>query len=204
MGKAEAVKGITILQPWASLVAEGIKVIETRSRQHPWRSAIGETIAIHAAVKPLSRQIKRDYYGIQPHAAYQTGLVHGPVGARIVNALDAKGYRSANGSDLPLGAVLATALLVDVVPIVSGWDCNNAPHVCVPTGSWLTLHNALDGPEPTEVDIESQRPFGDYSDGRFALLLDNIVKCAPFPCRGRQGVWTVPDDVADNLVAWCA
>lgn len=41
-------KAISLHQPWASLVADGIKTIETRS----WRahaSAIGQRIAIHAA-----------------------------------------------------------------------------------------------------------------------------------------------------------
>lgn len=41
-------KAISLHQPWASLVADGIKAIETRS----WRahaSAIGQRIAIHAA-----------------------------------------------------------------------------------------------------------------------------------------------------------
>lgn len=31
-----------------------------------------------------------------------------------------------------------------------------------------------------------------------------LGKCAPFPCRGRQGFWTLPADVADNLMGWAA
>ncbi|MYE38465.1 MAG: ASCH domain-containing protein [Candidatus Spechtbacteria bacterium SB0662_bin_43] len=41
-------KVITLHQPWASLIALGIKDIEARSWSPPQR-LIGETIAIHAA-----------------------------------------------------------------------------------------------------------------------------------------------------------
>lgn len=50
-------KAITILQPWASLIACGAKRIETRS----WATKYRGPIAIHAGIKP----IPRDYYGIR-------------------------------------------------------------------------------------------------------------------------------------------
>lgn len=41
-------KAITVQQPWAFAIATGAKTIENRTRPHPWRSAIGNRIAIHA------------------------------------------------------------------------------------------------------------------------------------------------------------
>jgi hypothetical protein len=38
--------------------------------------------------------------------------------------------------------------------------------------------------------IDDQRPFGDFTPGRFAWLLDNIQRLdPPIPARGRQGFW---------------
>ena len=45
-------KAVTLYQPWASLIAEGIKTIETRSWR-PNESLIGERIAIHAGLKRI-------------------------------------------------------------------------------------------------------------------------------------------------------
>ena len=43
-------KALTLHQPWASLIAEGHKTIETRSWRPP-KDLIGQTIAIHAGKK---------------------------------------------------------------------------------------------------------------------------------------------------------
>ena len=51
-------KALTLHQPWASLIADGRKTIETRSWAPP-RTLIGERIAIHASLKvdrPLSEK----------------------------------------------------------------------------------------------------------------------------------------------------
>ena len=51
-------KAITLHQPWASLIADGRKTIETRSWPPP-RALVGERIAIHAGRKvdmPLSEK----------------------------------------------------------------------------------------------------------------------------------------------------
>ena len=44
-------KAITLHQPWASLIACGLKTIETRHWPPP-RAVVGERIAIHAAKRP--------------------------------------------------------------------------------------------------------------------------------------------------------
>jgi hypothetical protein len=72
---------------------------------------------------------------------------------------------------LPRGAVIAVARLVDVWP---------GPVV------------AAERPE--------ERPYGDYASGRFGWMLEDVVALpAPFPLVGRQGLWNVPEGVAERL-----
>lgn len=53
-------KAITILEPWASLIACGEKKIETRS----WATKYRGKIAIHAAAKHTRLQFKEPYYSV--------------------------------------------------------------------------------------------------------------------------------------------
>ena len=52
---ADSMYTITLHQPWASLIALGIKTVETRSWPAPAR-LVGQTIAVHAG-KPIIRQL---------------------------------------------------------------------------------------------------------------------------------------------------
>lgn len=78
------IKAITILEPWASLIALGVKRIETRSWHTPHRGPI----AIHAGKNP---KMAREFYEDDPEWWDELGLP----------ALDA----------LPYGCVVATAHL---------------------------------------------------------------------------------------------
>jgi hypothetical protein len=76
---------------------------------------------------------------------------------------------------LPLGAVVATCELVDVVPtgrVLFG-----------DSYEWKDARRTL-------VLPESERPYGDYSPDRFVWLLDNVAPVdPPAPVRGRQQLW---------------
>ena len=92
-------KALTLYQPWASLIAEGTKKVETRSWSAPaW--VIGQRIAIHAGKRRV--RISNGYDPSMHHAMVQ-----------------------AHGSDwqnhLPLGAVVATAKLAGCFRVV-GWN----------------------------------------------------------------------------------
>ena len=50
-------KVISIIEPWASLIKEKVKYIETRS----WRTNYRGTLYIHASRKKLTKQISTDY-----------------------------------------------------------------------------------------------------------------------------------------------
>jgi activating signal cointegrator 1 len=90
-------KALTVMQPWATLVALGAKRIETRS----WSTSYRGPLAIHA-----SSRISREAAVICREPPFREALAAG-------------GYDEESGSvinpfGLPLGAVIAVATLVDV------------------------------------------------------------------------------------------
>ena len=165
-------KALTVRQPWAQLIALGVKSIETRS----WSTGYRGPLAIHAGrvkvpiTDPGMTEAWRPLCDVE-----RGGMLTHPV---------------------PLGAVVAVADLVDVVPMIDGslgWteDSDTPPAALVL--SWDTSAMLVDtratGPFP---DYSDQLPYGDFSPGRYAWLLDNVRPIDPVPAKGRQGLWT-PD-----------
>lgn len=93
-------KAITIHQPFAELIARGIKTIETR----PWKTLHRGPIAIHAGAKSF-RQVDELYWG--------TALQGAPYQAMAI--LAAK-FGMSSGS-YKRGSVIAIAELVGIEPI---------------------------------------------------------------------------------------
>ena len=93
-------KAISLHQPWASLIAEGTKTIETRSWQPP-KALIGQRIAIHAAKKLVD-------FGFVNHSGDE----------EFIKAVIALCGRQA----FPYGKVVATAVLKDAWQVVSVSD----------------------------------------------------------------------------------
>lgn len=89
---AEPVYAITLHQPWASLIASGIKSVETRSWPAPAR-LVGQRIAIHAGKRLV----------LQPGDAIE----------RELRALSGEDWRVI----IPTGAVLATAVLAGMARV---------------------------------------------------------------------------------------
>ena len=80
-------------------------------------------------------------------------------------------FRTALGrlspADLPRGAVLASAYLKHVLPV-------KVAQSCYPLS-------------------EMEREFGDFSSGRFAWFLEDVVALAkPIPAKGSLGLWEYP------------
>lgn len=98
-------KAITIWQPWASLLAMGIKQYETRS----WATSYRGPIAIHAAKKNV----------------IDTMLIPEQVKDEMKKRIGA--MAGAKWENLPTGAVIATAKLVNVWHIVQYGYWNGAP-----------------------------------------------------------------------------
>ena len=94
-------KAITLHQPWASLIADRRKTIETRSWVPPKRM-IGRRIAIHAGLK------------VDNEAAKKWGYRKLPVGAVIATAQLAAAYRVVRVVDISAGGSAGGGLAVCV------------------------------------------------------------------------------------------
>ena len=180
-------KAITLHQPWAQLVAIGAKTIETRS----WSTNYRGQLAIHAAVKPVP-------FDRTPHIGEIGGYCFGPDWIAEMDGRD--GYTGTPiaglfGDPMPLGQVVATCELVDVVRIIPrlpkadlapGQHSHN-PHDAVYLEHSLRGELILcDG--STGRHYDDQLPYGDFGAGRFAWLLADVVTCAQ-PAKGKQGLW---------------
>lgn len=89
---------LTVLQPWASLIALGRKSIETRS----WATRYRGRVAIHAGAKSLPTVLR--------------GLP-AAVAGELVGALEDQVHPAGWRTPTPLGAVIATADLVACTPV---------------------------------------------------------------------------------------
>lgn len=178
-------KVLSLHQPWASLVACGYKRIETRS----WSTRHRGPLAIHA-----TRQPPRE--GVVPGEIRWSDVAQRIDGSGWLYAFpepwteeaqaEAGAYDCAGDlceMPLPLGAVVAVCQLADVAPVdteVGWWSRAVIERRCV----------GDDDPCETLMLPRDQRAVGDFSPGRFAWHLDQIVPLWPaVPARGRQGLW---------------
>jgi activating signal cointegrator 1 len=177
-------KALTLHQPWATLIALGVKTIETRSWRAP-ASLIGQRIAIHAGkhrLPPGGTAIGGWCIAYDRIADECGEMWRRPAGERVV---------------LPLGAIVATATLTDCLPMVNYTDEAGDHRRCViDWGHWN--HNTPADPQLWMLDrdddrlsrnVEDQRPYGDFRPGRWAWMLDDITPCDPVLAKGKQGVW---------------
>jgi activating signal cointegrator 1 len=86
------VKGLTLLEPWASLVAAGYKRIETRS----WSTEYRGELLIHASASKKSCR-----------HSYDVGLLFKTAGLEFPEGWPA------TASEYPLGRIVAVARLID-------------------------------------------------------------------------------------------
>lgn len=156
-------KALTLTQPWASLVAVGVKHIETRS----WSTRYRGPIAIHAA-KGFPADARDFTYtkmvreSLSPHYL-DTGPLPSPLDKR-----------------LPLGCIVATAYLADVMPMER--------FTYVP-GTKLWVSNSW--PAGFEItDGEKEYAFGNYEPGRYGWMLKDVRPVSPpIPAKGALGLW---------------
>jgi hypothetical protein len=188
---------LTLWQPWASLVQAGVKTVETRS----WSTKHRGRIAIHAG---QSVAMLKDASSAWDH--FDLDVYHAT-----------RQHADALAEPLPVGAIVATAELVDVVPMCDiTWATEPG---------WRTdvLRSGVDHVEHVYVG-EDQRPYGDFAPGRYAWLLSDVKpttercpacwgngwrtyasemcdtctpaggysgtgRCAPVPAKGQLGLW---------------
>ena len=165
-------RALTLTQPWAGLVAAGIKLVENREQGVIKASDFGTPFAIHA-----SREIDEGVYArideIQP------GLCRGHVRGGGTSIGD-WWHRSR-----VTGAVIAVAV-VDRCVRSTGISSNHP--------------GTAYGYDPEELaELGDQRR---WLFGRYGYVLRDVRALAePVPCRGALGFWTLPADVAARVEA---
>ncbi|TWH45918.1 ASCH domain-containing protein [Sporomusa sp. KB1] len=177
-------KALTILQPWASLIAYGAKRIETRN----WVTKYRGPIAIHAG-KGWTMDRREITYREPFHSALWPNMTK--------QELMLNGY--GRTKLLPVGAVIAIADLVEVY-VVNGYghDLNWQPGVNDEQSKFYYAYP--DGiKEPKAEDfIRIRYPetmFGYYPNGgfkkepRYAWILANVRRIEPVPSKGMQRLW---------------
>lgn len=140
-------KALSLTQPWASLVAIGEKKIETRS----WSSSYRGPLAIHAAKS----------FPIHAKELILMDIFRDPL--RKAGIMDI--------SDLPLGCVIATCTLMDIVQVQN-------EEMKPPIPEWC---------------------YGDFSIGRYMWYLDNIsILPKPIPAKGALSLWDWNGDIESH------
>jgi len=207
------VKAITVRQPWAQLIAEGVKTIEWRTRPTSYRGPI----LIHAA------KAKMRVGHLVPW--YEAGF-------SCEANMGADGYWGDvryQWATFPLGAVVAVANLTDCLPVGSfhhgDWDRLDpnpptrdvdyintnveaiAEGLCEsPDASPLAIHHTRvsdKGSVHWSEPIPDQVAYsGGYAvRGNFGYLLSDVRRLGrPVPAKGALGLWTAPDDVVAAVV----
>lgn len=189
-------KALTVAQPWASLIVAGVKTIETRPmppngpmcpagvRGLPGLAVEpGERIAIHASLIPPPKRWHHDLQGTPPpevdhlynHADRPDLWEHSE------NIDDPMGGPEVYEWSGPLGAIVGTAVVAEVLPIIDlefGWQCDtDTPERALVTDG---THAELLGPGSAGDDVTEQLPLDDYRPGRFgwwAWVLTDPHRC---------------------------
>lgn len=173
-------KIITLHQPWASLIALGLKKYETRS----WGTDYRGKLLIHAAKRPFIAVdgftvLDKDADYAWRHAlelAYENGILNGQ--SKLPSA-----------SELPLGCVVAIVDLTECYNMISVPNCLDTSRTRQsdnPTTSWDG------GDRYSKIWIETVLPLeqavGDWQAGRYAWKLENIQPLFnPIHWKGAQG-----------------
>lgn len=158
-------KAITVLQPYASLIACGAKRIETRS----WATKYRGPIAIHAGLsKKYSGKVRESPF-------YEEFSKHerGPVCMNWDRLPEL----------LPYGKVIAIVDLIDCQKVIG--------KASLKIGDQKQMIAILEN----QMRIAGNEfAFGDYEVGRSAWILANVRRIDPVPVRGMQRIWEWEND----------
>lgn len=163
-------RGLSLTQPWASLVSIQAKKIETRS----WATSYTGWLAIHA-----SKQFPMDCQYLTLREPFRGALVAGGL---------------EESEKLSRGAIVAVAKLVRCLPTTECAAIWTLPKTVRPyTWTIWVRRSYFAVPEP-------EWTFGDYSSDRFAWLLDDAHRLPePIPWKGALGLWRLPPDVEQRI-----
>lgn len=165
-------RALTVRQPWAQLLVMGTKTIETRTRRAP-ASAIGQRIAITASARPPAfdrvgnwRRYKEAVLDDANHVVFRV---------RALNTEPERHGADRRWLDLPLGVVVGSGVLTASVPMIEQRGMAGGPDVLL-TAAPMTLLTAVgEAACARATNVEDQRPFGDFSPGRWAWIFDDLA-----------------------------
>lgn len=172
-------KCLSLWEPWALLLVAGSKKVETRG----WRMLHRGPLLIHAA-----KHWNTELYELCRTEPFKSTLRDLGITMPIPTARGKIPMPLA----MPFGAIIGR---VDVVDCFATEDCLGTLE------EQVTKSRDARG-KPVLRLTAKERAFGDYSAGRFAFLCANQVRYAsPFPYRGEQGIFNVPDSAIDAFYA---
>lgn len=170
-------RGLSIRQPFASLVACGAKRIETRSRRTHYRGPV----LIHASAGKTRAEVALEEQW------------------PFCEVLHPGGHdQLALPAPLPRGMVIAVAELVDCV------STDRLRKVIELTLDGKNMRPLTQGEATALIsrDLSNELAFGDYASGRWGWVLDRVQRLPnPVSANGQLGLWRVPSDVEMPVLA---
>lgn len=174
--------GLTLTEPWATLVAEGIKRIETRS----WKTnkVLPIAVAIHAgkSLPEYAADAIRDRGAVQ-EALIKAGV--NPLRGVDDYPFDWDEHRRAVGNmkarylfTETRGMIIAYATIAEIVAFPEGM---------VPAN-----------------DYGNDAGLGDFTAGRYGWTITNVEKVTPFAMTGHQQLWSFPSSTIPSARAYLA
>lgn len=194
----EPLAALSLWNPWAQLMALGVKTYETRP---PWATRLRSLVGCDLAICSTAH---REWDGdLGRAAAKATALVPRDLWLVMRDRLGIENPLNWTVTQ-PRGSVLAVVRVAAVLPMVSTpGHASFGPCVVVhDDGADLWSPSEEEGADEhagliTELE---EYPFGDYAVGRVAIATDNLRPLEqPVPCSGRQQVWPLPALVADAV-----
>jgi hypothetical protein len=178
---------LTMHQPWASLVAAGLKRWETRSKPPGGMAPKGQRALPGKRLEPGDR--------LHIHtSAHVPGYVHELLSSRHGDELRGICHQwlddftlTERDLGLPHGVIVASVRVPEALRMLpAGGEPLSGSERCViiDRGDIWTW--------PDMVSITDQRELGDWRPTRWAWRLDDLeVLDEPVPAVGRQGIWEV-------------
>ncbi len=134
------IRALTISQPFASLIADGLKFVENRT----WYTSFRGELAIHAGA-----------------------------GSKYLTRSELQRF--------PTGSIVAVATVVDCVTLDA-----------------VRVHARLGGNVQRSRVAWLDVFMHEHTEGPFCWILDNVRRCKPVACKGKQGLWWF-DGVLETL-----
>lgn len=168
------IKGLTLWQPWASLVASSDKRIETRS----WGTAYRGLLLIHAALKPYQDDLRAD--GALHHATLET--------------LEASAHLQTSKAEIVCGMPILPRRAVVAVARLKHCLQHDGSIVRVDEREMLRDFDELADLGTKQSMFlqltDKERQFGNYTAGRFAWYFDDVTPLqVPVLAKGGQRLW---------------